>query len=92
MRCVITVKLGSSISLKGEGMNAVRFLFDGERLRETQTPGDLDMEDGDAIDVQIEQVDRRVRLEPRLHNRAASVRAPNRAHATRSQVGGGGSP
>ena len=37
-------------------LNGVRFLFDGERLRENQTPGDLDMEDGDAIDVQIEQV------------------------------------
>ena len=32
-------------------LNAVRFFFDGERIRETQTPEDLDMEDCDAIDV-----------------------------------------
>ena len=37
-------------------MQAVRFHFDGERLRETQTPSELDMEDGDAIDVSMEQV------------------------------------
>jgi len=34
----------------------VRFLFDGERLHETQTPKDLNMENGDEIDVVIEQV------------------------------------
>ena len=37
-------------------MQEVRFHFDGERLRETQTPSELDMEDGDAIDVSMEQV------------------------------------
>jgi small ubiquitin-related modifier len=36
--------------------NNVRFLFDGERLHETQTPKDLNMENGDEIDVVIEQV------------------------------------
>jgi small ubiquitin-related modifier len=40
----------------GVSMQAVRFHFDGERLRETQTPSELDMEDGDAIDVSMEQV------------------------------------
>ena len=34
----------------------VRFLFDGERIHETQTPKDLNMENGDEIDVVIEQV------------------------------------
>ena len=28
----------------------VRFLFDGARLRDTQTPDELDMEDDDVID------------------------------------------
>ena len=33
--------------------NNVRFLFDGERLHEQQTPKDLNMENGDEIDVVI---------------------------------------
>lgn len=33
----------------------VRFLFDGERLHEGQTPKELNMENGDEIDVVIEQ-------------------------------------
>ena len=40
---------------QGVDMQAVRFLFDGARLRETHTPDDVDMEDGDAIDVMVEQ-------------------------------------
>ena len=36
--------------------NNVRFLFDGERLHETQTPKELHMENGDEIDVLVEQV------------------------------------
>ena len=35
---------------------SVRFLFDGERVREDQTPQELDMEDGDSLDVMMEQV------------------------------------
>jgi small ubiquitin-related modifier len=34
----------------------VRFLFDGERLHEHTCPKDLNMENGDEIDVVIEQV------------------------------------
>lgn len=41
----------------------VRFLFDGERIHETQTPKDvcdfliqLNMENGDEIDVVVEQI------------------------------------
>ena len=41
---------------QGVNLNAVRFLFDGERLRDTQTPEGLEMEDGDVIDVMMEQV------------------------------------
>ena len=40
---------------QGVNLNAVRFLFDGERLRDTQTPEGLEMEDGDVIDVMMEQ-------------------------------------
>mmetsp|Transcript_26318 Transcript_26318/g.61406 ORF Transcript_26318/g.61406 Transcript_26318/m.61406 type:complete len:94 (+) Transcript_26318:84-365(+) len=41
---------------QGVAMSSVRFLFDGQRLRETQTPAELDMEDGDVIDVMVEQM------------------------------------
>ena len=34
----------------------VRFLFDGERIHDTQTPQGLRMESGDEIDVLVEQV------------------------------------
>ena len=40
---------------QGVPMGAVRFLFDGNRIHEAQTPRDLDMEDGDVIDVMVEQ-------------------------------------
>ena len=35
-------------------MHAVRFYFDGEVLRETQTPAEAGMEDGDVIDASVE--------------------------------------
>lgn len=35
---------------------SLRFLFDGTRINPTQSPGDLKMEDGDTIDVYMEQV------------------------------------
>lgn len=41
---------------QGLSANNVRFLFDGERLHETQTPRELNMENGDEIDVLVEQV------------------------------------
>ena len=40
----------------GVSMRSVRFLFDGERIRDNATPRDLAMEDGDVIDVMVEQV------------------------------------
>ena len=33
----------------------LRFLFDGNRINETQTPQHLDMEDGDVIDVHLHE-------------------------------------
>jgi small ubiquitin-related modifier len=35
---------------------SVRFLFDGTRIDAEKTPVDYDMEDGDSIDVMMEQV------------------------------------
>lgn len=40
---------------QGLALGSVRFLFDGIRLTQHQTPGELDMEDGDVIDVMVEQ-------------------------------------
>ena len=37
---------------------SVRVLFDGERVREDQSPQEVDMEDGDSLDVMMEQVRR----------------------------------
>lgn len=41
---------------QGKTLNTLRFLYDGERISETDTPESLDMEDEDTIDVMIEQV------------------------------------
>ena len=41
---------------QGVDISSVRFLFDGTRIRENQTPQELEMEDGDSIDVVIAQV------------------------------------
>jgi small ubiquitin-related modifier len=40
---------------QGVAMNSVRFLFDGDRFNPLQTPMELEMEDGDVIDVMVEQ-------------------------------------
>lgn len=40
---------------QGVSMGSIRFLFDGNRINQTQTPSQLDMVDGDIIDVMIEQ-------------------------------------
>jgi len=40
---------------QGVALNSVRFLFDGQRLSANQTPQELEMEDGDVIDVMVEQ-------------------------------------
>lgn len=41
---------------QGLNINTVRFLFDGVRIGPEKSPADLDMEDGDTIDVMVEQV------------------------------------
>ena len=40
---------------QGVSTNSVVFSFDGNRINETQTPEQLSMEDGDIIDVRLEQ-------------------------------------
>jgi small ubiquitin-related modifier len=40
---------------EGLPTDGVRFLYDGERLGREQTPGELEMEEGDEIDALVEQ-------------------------------------
>ncbi|KAK8865603.1 hypothetical protein IAR55_000747 [Kwoniella newhampshirensis] len=40
----------------GTDVNAIRLLFDGQRILDDQTATDLELEDGDAIEVLLEQV------------------------------------
>ncbi|KAF9585606.1 Small ubiquitin- modifier 1 [Lunasporangiospora selenospora] len=41
---------------QGKSLQSVRFLYDGERIQPNNTPSELEMEDGDSIDVMVEQV------------------------------------
>ncbi|ATY63052.1 ubiquitin-like modifier SUMO, putative [Cordyceps militaris CM01] len=41
---------------QGRSMTAVRFLFDGTRVQPTDTPDNLEMADGDTLEVHQEQV------------------------------------
>ncbi|OZJ04270.1 Ubiquitin-like protein pmt3/smt3 [Bifiguratus adelaidae] len=41
---------------QGKATSSVRFLYDGQRIQPTNTPNDLEMEDGDSIDVMVEQI------------------------------------
>ena len=58
-KCKMTTPLSKLMNAfcqrQGVTMQSVRFLFDGNRITPEQTPKDLDMEDGDAIDVMVEQ-------------------------------------
>ncbi len=50
-------KLFDTYSRKnGIEQNSVRFMIDGERISEEMTPKDLDMQDGDMIEVMHTQV------------------------------------
>ena len=40
---------------QGLASNQCRFIFDGERLKDDDTPDGLEMENGDEIDVMVEQ-------------------------------------
>ncbi|KAF0403926.1 ubiquitin-like protein [Gigaspora margarita] len=42
---------------QGKAFNSLRFLYDGERVQPHNTPLELEMEDGDAIDVMVEQTE-----------------------------------
>jgi len=42
-------------SRNGVNPSTVRFLFDGQRIQETNTPNDLNLEDNDQIDAMVEQ-------------------------------------
>ena len=46
------------------GRGNLRFLFDGEHIGDEQTPAELDMEDGDVIDVLEGQVGGGVAVAP----------------------------
>ena len=40
---------------QGLANNQCRFIFDGERIKDEDTPENLEMENGDEIDVMVEQ-------------------------------------
>ena len=40
---------------QGLQLNQCRFIFDGDRIREDQTPEALEMDNGDEIDAMVEQ-------------------------------------
>jgi len=39
----------------GKSMNSLRFLYDGDRITENQTPKELGMEENDIIDAVLQQ-------------------------------------
>lgn len=47
---------GAYASKVGKDINTIRFLYDGNRIQEDDTPATLDMENDDTIDVMVEQV------------------------------------
>ncbi|KAI5454807.1 SUMO protein smt3 [Naganishia albida] len=40
----------------GKQVTSIRFFYDGRRVQDEDTPESLELEDGDAIEVQLEQV------------------------------------
>ncbi|KAG8680022.1 hypothetical protein FRC09_018498, partial [Ceratobasidium sp. 395] len=47
---------GAYATKVGKDINTIRFLYDGNRINEDETPASLDMENDDTIDVMVEQV------------------------------------
>lgn len=47
---------GAYANQKGIDVKSLHFFFDGERVKETDTPKMLEMEDEDMLDVQMAQV------------------------------------
>ncbi|KAJ3993833.1 small ubiquitin-related modifier [Lentinula boryana] len=48
--------LGAYANKVGKQEHTIRFLYDGARVAQTDTPKSLEMEDNDTIDVMVEQV------------------------------------
>ncbi|KAJ6489179.1 ubiquitin-related domain-containing protein [Mycena polygramma] len=47
---------GAYASKVGKDVSSIRFLYDGARINDDDTPSSLEMEDNDTIDVMVEQV------------------------------------
>jgi len=47
---------GAYATKVGKDVASIRFLYDGNRINDDDTPSTLDMEDNDTIDVMVEQV------------------------------------
>ncbi|EIM84749.1 small ubiquitin-like modifier [Stereum hirsutum FP-91666 SS1] len=47
---------GAYAAKVGKDVTSIRFLYDGTRINDDDTPTSLDMEDNDTIDVMVEQV------------------------------------
>ncbi|ETW76761.1 hypothetical protein HETIRDRAFT_37775 [Heterobasidion irregulare TC 32-1] len=47
---------GAYANKVGKDVGSIRFLYDGNRINDDDTPASLDMEDNDTIDVMVEQV------------------------------------
>ncbi|PCH34854.1 ubiquitin-like protein [Wolfiporia cocos MD-104 SS10] len=47
---------GAYAAKVGKDVSSIRFLYDGNRINDDDTPASLDMEDNDTIDVMVEQV------------------------------------
>jgi len=52
----LTKLQGAYANKVGKDINTIRFLYDGERINEDDTPASLDMDDNDTIDAMVEQV------------------------------------
>jgi small ubiquitin-related modifier len=47
--------MGAYCTRRGDPPNTTRFLYDGERVKDTDTPGSLHMQDGDVLDAVAQQ-------------------------------------
>ncbi|KAL4262024.1 hypothetical protein AB1N83_005955 [Pleurotus pulmonarius] len=47
---------GAYANKVGKDVGSIRFLYEGERINNDDTPASLDMEDNDTIDVMVQQV------------------------------------
>ncbi|KAG8985072.1 hypothetical protein FRB90_004950 [Tulasnella sp. 427] len=50
----LTKLQGAYANKVGKDINSIRFLYDGQRIQEEDTPASLGMDEGDAIDVMVE--------------------------------------